>query len=830
MSFDPRKSPISIMKFIANLLATLINLATLLGVGLAFCVAALTRDLPDHRALATWEPAVSTRLYAGDGAMIAQYARERRLFLPIGAVPARVKQAFLSAEDKNFYLHPGIDLSSLATALWSNVANYGSGRRMIGGSTITQQIAKNFLLSSDRTFERKLREAILSIRIDQTYSKDRILELYLNDIYLGLGAYGIAQAALTYFDKSVDQLTVAEAAYLAALPKAPNNYDPYRHPDRAVTRRDWVIEQMRRNGVIDRDVAAAATALPLGIKPKRQEASAEKADYFAEEVRRQLGSRYGEAALYTAGLSVRTTLDPRLQQAAMQALRNGLVAYDQAKGYRGPIARLPSLDGWQRALAKRQPLLDVPEWRLAVVLSAAKDTAELGLRPSGTEAQATAPADTVAIDRDDNGWALCRLTEGRRRCTPSLDGVLSPGDIVYVEKLEIGYVLRQPPQVQGALVSMDPNTGRVLAVAGGFSYAQSEFNRATQAYRQPGSSFKPFVYAAALDTGYAPTTLVMDAPIAIPDGTGKTWQPKNYDGRFSGPSTLRTGLENSRNLMTVRLARHLGMDLVADYGKRFGIYDELRSYLPMALGAGETTLLRLVSAYAVIANGGKAVTPSMIDRIQDRYGRTIYRQDSRHCTDCNALTWENQEEPVLVDNRDYVLDPMTAYQITSMMRGVVERGTARNVATLGVPIAGKTGTTNDEKDVWFVGFTPGIVTGVFLGYDTPKPMGYGETGGGLAAPIFIDFMKVALQGRPVADFHPPAGMTFQPVDRKTGRPAEEGAPGAIIEAFKPGTGPCDGSCAIIDDREMAELPGDDADAGLSPELREKLLNNTGGLY
>ncbi len=815
------------MTLITNLLATLINLATLFGVVVAFCLAALTRDLPDHRALATWEPAVTTRLYAGDGAMIAQYARERRLFLPIGAVPARVRQAFLSAEDKNFYLHPGIDLTSLATALWANLANYGSGRRMIGGSTITQQIAKNFLLSADRTFERKLREAILSIRIDQTYSKDRILELYLNDIYLGLGAYGIAQAALTYFDKPVDQLTVAEAAYLAALPKAPNNYDPYRHPDRAVTRRNWVIEQMRRNGVIDARVAAAATASPLATRSKRQEASAERADYFSEDVRRQLANRYGEAALYTAGLSVRTTLDPRLQQAAMRALRKGLVAYDQAKGYRGPAGRLASLQGWQEALAARQPLSDVPEWRLAVVLSAGTDTAELGLRRSGSGATV---ADTIQIDRKDNGWALCHIKEGRRRCASSLDAVLSPGDVVHVETLRTGTVLRQPPQVQGALVSMDPNTGRVLAVAGGFSYAQSEFNRATQAYRQPGSSFKPFVYAAALDTGYAPTTLVMDAPIAIADGTGKTWRPKNYDGRFSGPSTLRTGLENSRNLMTVRLARHLGMDLVADYGKRFGIYDTLSPYLPMSLGAGETTLLRLVSAYAVIANGGKAINPSMIDRIQDRYGRTIYRQDGRQCANCNALSWEEQDEPDLVDNRDYVLDPMTAYQITSMMRGVVERGTARNVATLGVPIAGKTGTTNDEKDVWFVGFTPGIVTGVFLGYDTPKPMGYGETGGGLAAPIFIDFMKVALEGKPAADFHPPVGMTFQTVDRKTGRPTDDGAPGAIVEAFKPGTGPCDGNCTVIDDREMAELPADDAEPGLPPALKEKLLNTTGGLY
>jgi len=817
------------MKFIASLLGTSLNLATVVALAAAAIVAALTRHLPDHRTLADWEPAVTTRLYAGDGTLVAELARERRLFLPIGAIPARIRQAFLSAEDKNFYLHPGIEVASIGTALLSNLANYGSGRRMIGGSTITQQIAKNFLLSSDRTVERKLREAILSLRIDQTYSKDRILELYLNDIYLGRGAYGVAQAALTYFDKPVSELSVSEAAFLAALPKAPNNYDPDRQAERAMGRRNWVIDQMRQNGVIDAMTAARASAAPLGVQQRRPSSAISSSDYFTEEVRRQLNGQYGETALYTAGFSIRTTLDPRLQEAAMKALRRGLIAYDQAKGYRGPVARLPATENWASALIKLRPLSDVPEWRLGLVLAAGKADAEIGLRPEAAPSNGTTAAETIRLDRRGVTWALCRSIKAKRNCAAGIDGVLSPGDVVYVEKQEDGYVLRQPPLVQGALVSMDPNTGRVLAVAGGFSYAQSEFNRATQAYRQPGSSFKPFVYAAALDNGYAPTTLVMDAPIALADGAGRTWKPKNYDGRFNGPSTLRVGLENSRNLMTVRLARHLGMDLVADYGKRFGIYDDLKPYLPMSLGAGETTLLRLVSAYAVIANGGKAVAPSMIDRIQDRYGRTIFRHDQRRCDDCNASDWNGQEEPVPVDDRDYVLDPMTAYQVTSMLRGVVERGTARNVGTLGVPIAGKTGTTNDEKDVWFVGFTPDIVTGVFLGYDTPKPMGYGETGGGLAAPIFIDFMKVALQERPAADFHAPAGMTVEAIDRKSGQPVPGDTPGAILEAFKPGTAPCADGCPVIDGFETASTSAT-AGADLSPELREKLLTNGNGLY
>ncbi|MBT1156666.1 penicillin-binding protein 1A [Aminobacter anthyllidis] len=815
------------MKFISHLFSFLVLTGLAAACGVALLVADITRDLPDYRELADWEPAVMTRVYAYDGALLAEYARERRLFLPIAAVPDRVRHAFLSAEDKSFYSHSGIDLSGLANAVWANMANFGSGQRMIGGSTITQQIAKNLLLSSDRTLERKIREAVLSVRIERAFSKDEILELYFNDVYFGLGAYGVAEAALTYFDKPVAELSVAEAAYLAALPKGPNNYNPDLNAERAIERRNWVIGQMLRNGFLDRGDARAAAALPLGTKKRPPNLLVADANYFTEAVRRQVAEQYGDAALYTAGLAVRTTLDPKLQAAAVRALRRGLVNYDQGRGFRGPVARIAADGDWQQALDSIVPLADVPEWRLAVVLGTTDGGVEIGLRQgSGSRRE----REIAHIGGKSMRWALKR--PGGANKGKALAGVLARGDVIYVERQDDGYVLRQVPDVQGALVSMDPHTGRVLASVGGFSFAQSEFNRATQAYRQPGSAFKPFVYAAALDIGYTPAALVMDQPIALPDGAGRIWKPKNYDGRFSGPSTLRTGLERSRNLMTVRLARHVGMDVVAQYGQSFGIYDKLKPYLPMSLGAGETTLMRLVSAYAVIANGGKSVQPSMIDRVQDRHGKTIFRHDGRSCDGCDAAEWQDQPEPVLQDMREYVLDPMTAYQVTSMMRGVVERGTATSVSVLGVPVAGKTGTTNDEKDVWFIGFTPNIVTGVFLGYDTPKPMGYGESGGGLAAPVFIDFMKVALKGKPVAEFPVPEGMTFESVDRRSGRRVAAGSVGSIREAFKPGTSPCVADCPVIDGFESSDIVTSTIPAvgGISPVLRDKLLNSTGGLY
>jgi penicillin-binding protein 1A len=797
-------------------------LLAIFGTGAVY-LSEIAKDLPDHRKLAEWEPALMTRFYAYDGTPIAEYAKERRLYLPIAAIPPRVKAAFLSAEDKSFYSHSGIDVLGIVKAAWSNAVNLGSGQRMIGASTITQQLAKNFLLSSDRTLERKIKEAVLSIRIEHSLSKDRILELYLNDIYLGLGAYGIAAGALTYFDKSVSELTVAEAAYLAALPKGPSNYNPYRHPERAVGRRDWVIGQMQRNGFVSAAEASRMMARPLGVKPRAETRLMAEANYFAEEVRREVAAQYGEAAPYNAGFSVRTTLDPTLQAAALKALRAGLVEYDQARGFRGPVAHIDVSD-WTAALAEQETLSDVKEWQIAVVLSCSDAGVRIGLRSAKpSPEQPPSSPETGFIGSNTMRWALKLSAGGRVRQVDSVDKVLSPGDVVHVEKAEDGYLLRQIPEVQGAIVSMDPNTGRVLASIGGFSFAQSRFNRATQASRQPGSAFKPFVYAAALDTGYTPATLVMDAPFSMPDGAGRLWKPKNYDGKFGGPSTLRTGLEKSRNLMTVRLARHLGMDVVAEYGRAFGLYDKLAPYLPMSLGAGETTLTRLVSAYAVLANGGHAVQPSMIDRIQDRHGRTIFRHDDRACDRCNAASWQHQQEPVLRDTRKQVLDPMTAYQVTSMLRGVVERGTAHQVAQLGAPVAGKTGTTNDEKDVWFVGYTPTLVTGIFMGYDAPKPMGFGETGGGLAAPIFIDFMKVAMRGKPAVDFPVPQGLTFASVNRRTGKRAASGDPGSAVEVFKPGTGPCLTECPVIDgfEAEGAELPA---------ALREQLRTAPQGLY
>ncbi len=792
------------------------NLVLAAAIAAFLLLQGITASLPDYHSLAEWQPALTSRLYAGDGSMLAEFAREKRLFLPIGSVPLQVRGAFLSAEDKNFYQHGGIDLESIARALMSNIAKSVSGDRLVGASTITQQVAKNFLLTSDRTVERKLKEALLAIRLDQNFSKDQLLELYLNDIYFGAGAYGLAQAALTYFGKSVGELDIAEAAYLAALPKGPNNYNPIHAYEKAVTRRDWVIGQMRENGFISAAEASKAIAEPLKVVLKERRVQIAETEFFTEEVRRFLLDRYGEEGLYTAGLTVRTSLDPALQQAAMRALRRGLVEYDQARGYRGPVTRLAAGESAEQAFQRVQGLADVPEWRLALVTGVTADGLELRIGAENGK--------SLRMDKA-NSWALCRISETGRRCFKTPGEVFAAGDVVYVEQTPAGLRLRQPPEVQGALVSMEPRTGRVVAMAGGFSYAQSQFNRATQAYRQPGSSFKPFVYAAALDTGYTPATLVLDAPLAIPDGAGYIWSPKNYDGKSGGPSTLRVGLENSRNQMTVRLARAVGMEVVADYGKRFGLYDQLKPYLPMALGAGETTLMRLVSGYSVIANGGREVRPSMIDLIQDRSGHTVFRQDDRRCPDCLAHEWQGQAEPEVIDDKDYVLDPMTAYQITSMLQGVVERGTAHSVNVLGVPVAGKTGTTNDEKDVWFIGYTPDLVTGVFMGYDTPRHLGSGETGGGLAAPIFIDFMKTALAGRTASRFVPPDGLIFHRVDRKSG---QEVVGGGITEAFKPGTGPCSSTCSVIGDEEQIDIASDPS--GLDAATRSQLLQNTGGLY
>jgi len=811
-----------------RLIGYFFGIATTLGLLVAAAVAVyvghLAKDLPDYEVLAKYEPPVTTRIHAADGSLMAEYARERRLYLPIQAIPDRVKAAFLSAEDKNFYNHPGIDITGLGRA----ALRYLTGGPTQGGSTITQQVAKNFLLTNEQTLDRKIKEAILSFRIEQAYPKDRILELYLNEIYFGLGAYGIAGAALTYFDKSVNELTVDEVAYLAALPKGPSNYHPFRHADRAIQRRNWVIDQMVENGYVTKDEGEKAKAAPLGVKPRRNGTYLFAGEYFTEEVRRQIIARYGENALYEGGLSVRTTLEPTLQRLARKVMQRGLEKYDTLRGYRGPVTAIDVSGDWGKPLGDVKGLSDVPEWSLAVVLDSSDKGLTVGLQPA-RQASGALVDDRVeaTVAKADMSWALRYKKDGKTLKAKSPAEVLKAGDVVFVEKKDDGdgYLLRQVPEVEGGLVAMDPHTGRVLAMVGGFSYAASEFNRATQAMRQPGSSFKPIVYSAALDNGYTPASVIMDGPITIQTGN-TTWTPKNYDGRTAGPATLRSGIERSRNLMTVRLANDMGMKLVAEYAERFGVYDHLAPYLPMALGAGETTVMRMVSAYSIMANGGRSIKPSLIDRIQDRYGKTVYKQDERGCEGCNATEWKNQPEPELIDNSEQVLDPMTAYQITSMMEGVVQRGTAVTVSELGYPIAGKTGTTNDEKDAWFIGFTPNIVVGLYLGYDTPKGLGHGATGGGLAAPVFKDFMKTYLVGQSKVDFKVPEGMKLIAINRKTGMRASSGEAGTIIEAFKPGTGPADSYWVIGMGTDGSNGPG----GNLSPGAAQAIQSGGGGLY
>jgi penicillin-binding protein 1A len=787
------------MKLILRFLGFLFAAGTILFVvGVAATAGVLwhfSKELPDYSQLKDYEPPVITRVHAADGSLVAEFARERRLYIPIQAVPKLVTNAFLAAEDKNFYEHGGLDFTGIARAIVSYAQNYGSGRRPQGASTITQQVAKNFLLTNEVSLARKVKEALLALKIERTYTKDKILELYLNEIYLGLGAYGIAAASLTYFDKSVNELSIAQAAYMATLPKAPNNYNPFRFRERALERRNWVIDRMAEAGFIKTADAEKAKREPLGVTSKPASgAHTFAAEYFAEEVRRDLMDKYGEKKLYEGGMSVRTTLDPKLQVLARKTLQEGLERYDEAHGWRGPVAKIDVSGDWGVKLAAVKSLDDIQPWRLAVVLETGDQAARIGLQP------AREPGGFISKNRDIGIVTLEGVKWARQKgkAPAKVNQVLEAGDVVYVapEATEGHYRLHQIPEVSGAMVVEEPVTGRVLAMVGGFSYDQSQFNRATQALRQPGSSFKPIVYSAALDNGYTPSSLELDAPVELDQGPGLgVWKPDNYEkGDYHGPSTLRYGIEHSRNTMTVRLAQDLGMPLIADYSKRFGVYDDLPPYLSFALGAGETTLLRMVTAYAMIDNGGRKIKPTLIDRIQDRYGQTVYRHDTRECIGCDAGKWENQPEPSLVDRREQVIDPMTAYQMTSIMEGVVIRGTAGSAGfqkEVGKPIAGKTGTTNDEKDAWFIGFTPDVVVGVYIGYDKPKPLGRGMTGGVLAAPIVKDFMKVALKDKPAVPFRVPPGIKLVRVNLASGARAQPGDQRVILEAFKPGTAPPD---------------------------------------
>ncbi len=790
-------------------------LAALLVLGIY--VYSLSRGLPSVEQLKTYQPPVTTRVYASNGDLLGEYARERRFYVPIAFVPKLVVNAFTSAEDKNFFKHPGVDPSGIMRAAVKDVFNVLEHKRLEGASTITQQVAKNLLLNNEVKFSRKIREAILAIRLDASFPKEKILELYLNEIFLGENCYGVAAAALNYFNKSLDQLDIAEAAFLAALPKAPSNYDPRFNKAAAIDRRNWVISEMAENGYITREEEKAAIAEPLVTQMRPLGIQAEDADYFVEEVRRLLYTKYGQKALYDGGLQVRATLDSRLQNFAVNALRAGLVRYDRRHGWRGAMSNI-SIDGnWKDALESAGNHSGIDTWRVAVVLGYGRDkSVRIGLDDGS---QARIPFEQLAWARPEIKRSA---TVGPAPTSPA--DVVKTGDVIYVEPIDKAgdYGLRQVPEVNGAIVVMEPHTGRVLALSGGFSFASSQFDRAMQAQRQPGSAFKPFVFAAALDNGYTPVSKVLDAPVAFPQGPGlPMWTPKNFEKHFLGPATLRRGIVLSRNLMTIRLAHDVGMDKVVRYPIEMGVYDKLPAYLSNSIGAYETTLMRLTAGYAQFVNGGKKIVPTLIDRIQDRNGKTIYRHDSRTCDGCNTWDWHNQAEPLLPDTRTQTLDPRTAYQVVSLLQGVVEHGTGKVVSQVGKPLAGKTGTSNDSKDTWFVGFSPDLVCGVFVGFDGPRTMGRREQGATAAAPIFRDFMKEALAGDPPIPFRVPPGIVLVPVDRISGEPASPGAATAIMEAFKSGTEPGASSYTDAGTTQAAEKntgPGRDVDEG------------TGGLY
>jgi penicillin-binding protein 1A len=819
-----------------KVIKVLLFLALFVGAAIA-AVAGLAiwyfgRDLPDYRELADYQPPIVTRVLAGDGRLLAEYATEKRVFVPVSAMPPLVIHAFLAAEDKNFYSHPGIDPFSMLRAGVTDLMRLGTGRRPIGASTITQQVAKNFLLNNKVSLERKIREALIAVRMEEVLSKDRILELYLNEIYLGDGAYGVAAAALNYFNKSLDDLTPQEAAFLAALPKAPNNYNPVRHPEAAKDRRDWVLDRMADAGFITQAQANAAKAEPIVLR-HRDAADIVKADYFSEEVRRELLQRYGERTLYTAGLTVRTSLDPVLQHDADKALDDALIAYDRRHGYRGPLTHIDIASDWRAHLAA----VPVPggaeerHWQLAVVLHTAAAGAEIGL---ADDTRGEIPFDQLT-------WARKELPDAHVGPTPTAtQDVVKPGDVVLVqplssagakpEKGRVAYGLRQIPEVSGAIIAMDPHTGRVLAMDGGFSYAISQFDRATQARRQTGSAIKPFIYLAALDHGFTPSTMVLDAPFVVDQGPGlPKWNPSNYERKFYGPVPLLFGLEESLNLVTARVGATIGLPVVKDYLERFDILDNMPLEYSYIIGAGVTTPLRLVTAYAMLDNGGKLIHPTFIDRVQDRNGVTIYRADDRVCQGCTNVAWTGQAPPVLPDNRKQIADPRSVYQDVAMMEGVIQRGTGRSIAVIGKPLAGKTGTTNDSNDTWFVGFSPDLVCGVYIGFDQPHTLGAHETGATVAAPAFREFMQAALKDQPGTPFRIPPGLTMVRIDPATGQLAAPRARNAIFMPYKAGTEPNSaGPGAVVSGAPQGgTMPAVATDPAASQPVPG---SGTGGLY
>ena len=776
---------------------TLAAIFVVLVLGAVFVI--YGKGLPGHDELASYQPKTISRIYSGEGHIIDEFATERRLFAAADEIPDLVKAAFISAEDKNFYSHAGYDPAGMAAALRDAIVSRGENLR--GASTITQQVMKNFLLDGSRSAERKIKEIILATRLEGTLDKDGILELYLNEIFLGQNSFGVAAAAQTYFNKPLKDLLPEEVAYLATLPKAPSQYHPVRQRERAVSRRNFVLREMNENGFLSYVAYEMARKQPLktvqngdfssfrsGLPPR---------DYPTDEIRRQLIRDFGEAEFFTGGYSVRATIDPTLQEVAAQSLRLGLEDYDRAQGvYHGTGQSIAEddLGTWREALSALTLPRDIvinQKWRPAVVLQLLKNDARLGIE--GLEGAAH------VLPAKDVTWAKKQKSDASvsRNAAKRVKDLLSVGDVILVTPILdetdgtfLNWSLRQVPKIQGGFVAMDVHTGRVMAMQGGFSYQHSVFNRATQANRQPGSSFKPFVYAAALDSGYSPATIVIDAPIEVDTPQG-LWRPKNYSNKFYGPTPVRTGIEQSRNLMTVRLAQELGMETIASYAEKFGVYDNMKPYLSASLGSEETTLYKMASAYAMFANGGERVQPTLVDRVQDRSGKTVFLHDERSCDECKSPELMSGWLPSIISNRERVMDQVTAYQLTSMMEGVVQRGTASRTVNLPVPVAGKTGTTNEAKDVWFLGFTSNIVAGCYMGMDQPAPLGHRAGGGSMCGPVFNRFMAVAIERYGAGEFTVPKNGTFINIDRFTGARLQEGADGdhVVAEFFREGSEP-----------------------------------------
>ena len=785
-----------------------------------------SENLPSYEQLQKYAPMITTRLYASDGSLITEFSKEKRSFVPIEMIPKHLINAFLAAEDANFYKHSGIDPFAIFRTAVQNVISIVKGDKSVGGaSTITQQVVKNLLLSRERTLERKLKEAILAFRLSKIFSKDKILELYLNQIYLGSGSYGVAAAAQVYFNKSVDDLTIEETALLATLPKAPSKLDPRKNIEKAKFRRDWVIGRMIIEGFITDEEGKAAMAKPIVLLQK-QEDQTTKADFFADSVKVELTELYGSDDVFENGIVVRTTLNPQLQKIAQRVFQEGIEEYDRKHGYRGAIGKIDPNTNWQESLRALDLKKIYPQnWKKAVVISFAKNLATIG----------TEDGDLGTIDFTTLKWAKKYIDINKTGPVPKkISDIFTIGDVVFVEKTAKGetYNLQQLPEVNGAMLAMDPHSGRVLAMMGGYVDSPNQFNRATQAMRQPGSTMKTFAYIAALENNMTPATVIIDEPISLNQGIGMPpYQPSNYSGEYYGPTTLRTGLEQSRNITTVRMADQIGLDKVVEVVKRLGVNDKPAQIYSLPLGSTETTMMRLVSAYSTMVNGGKKVIPSMIEKIQDRNGVTIYRRDKRTC-DCftKDLSQKNHVEetqlpiPVLEDERQRVMDPATAYQITYMLQGVVERGTAMRAKSIGKVIAGKTGTTNSSYDSWFVGFSPDLVVGVYVGFDMPKTLGSAETGASVALPVFINFMKDALKDTPSTPFRVPDSIKFVKIDRLTGKsPTPETPKDQIfMEAFK-----------LNEDAEEAkpeEAVSDDAASEDGAEQTKSATPSSEGVY